>query len=81
MTVLEMDAIKAELTQSILSIDNEDVLNRLLRYVKKLAVPQHPCMYSPEEIQAGAERFLQAYQSGDKNRFIPHEKMKKKHLP
>ncbi|MDR1162157.1 MAG: hypothetical protein LBK45_07430 [Tannerellaceae bacterium] len=37
-------------------------------------------MYSPEEIQAGADRVLAARRSGDRSRFIPFEEVKKRHL-
>jgi hypothetical protein len=46
----------------------------------ELEAKKMPCMYSPEEIQAGADRVLAARRSGDKSRFIPFEEVKKRHL-
>jgi hypothetical protein len=80
MTVLELEAKKAELVRSILNnVNSEEILNELSKIVNKLTVKK-PCMYSPEEIQAGADRVLAARRSGDKSHFIPFGEVKKKHL-
>lgn len=79
MTVLEIEAKKAELVRTILNyVDSEEVLNELSNIVKKLTTKM-PCMYSPEEIRLGADRFLDALNSGDNNKFISHEDVLKKH--
>lgn len=79
MTILEREAKKAELARSILSIDSEEILNEISKFVENLTVKM-PCMYSPEEIQAGADRVLAARRSGDKSRFVSFDEVKKRHV-
>lgn len=79
MTVLELNAKKAELIKSILNdVDSEDILNQVADVVKRLTTKKFPCMYTPEEISAGADRVLTARRSGDRLRFVPFEEVKKK---
>lgn len=79
MTVLEIEAKKAELVRTILNnVDSEEVLNELSNMVKKLTTKM-PCMHSPEEIRSGVDRFLDALNSGDKSKFISHEEVLKRH--
>lgn len=53
MTVWEMEAKKVELVRTILDIDNEEVLNILSDTLRGLT-DKMPCMYTVDEIQAGA---------------------------
>lgn len=79
MTVLEIEAKKAELARSILNIDSEEVLDEISKVVKKLTVKM-PCMHSLEEIRAGADRVLTARRSGDTSKFVSHEQVEKRHI-
>lgn len=80
MTVLELEAKKAELARLILNdVNSEELVNELLRVIKKM-IEKFPCMHSPEEVRASADSAVKAYREGDENRFITHEEMKKRHL-
>ena len=78
MTVLEFEAKKAELARSILNINSDEVLNEVSATLQKL-IDRMPCMYSDEEIRAGADRFLSALRSGDRTRFISQDELEKRH--
>ncbi|MDH6312741.1 hypothetical protein M2137_001516 [Parabacteroides sp. PFB2-10] len=80
MTLLELNAKKAELVQTILNdIDSEEVLNELSQMVKKLTAPKYPCMHSIEELRSSAADALQAYKKGDGKHFTTQEEMRKRH--
>lgn len=77
MTALELEVKRAELARSILKIESEEILNEISNTLQKLTIKM-PCMYSDEEICAGADRFLSALRSGDKTRFISQEELEKR---
>lgn len=80
MTVVEFEAKKAELINYISdNVNTEDVLSKLSALVNDLIV-KYPCCYSSEEIQASADRAIEAFKRGETNRFISHDEMRKKHL-
>lgn len=78
MNTLEIEAKRAELARSILNIESEEILNEISYTLQKLTAKM-PCMYSDEEIRAGADRFISALRSGDKTKFIPQEKLEEKY--
>lgn len=79
MTLLELEARKAQLVRSVLNdIHDEETLNELSVALDRLT-GKIPCRYSVEEIRTGADRFLEALHNGDESKFISHEEVLKKH--
>lgn len=79
MTAIEFETKKAELISCISdNVQTEDVLRELFAVVDRLIV-KYPCCYSPEEIQASADRAIEASKRGETHRFITHEEMRKRH--
>ena len=75
MTIVELNAKKAELIKSILNdINSEDILNEISKFVKSVTV-KAPCQYTPEEIQSGALKAIEEAESGGG---IPHSQIKRK---
>lgn len=79
MTILELEAKRAELARSILSIDSEEVLNELSNTLNVLT-KKMPCSHSVEELRAGADRVTAAWKSGDMSQFTSHEDVEKRHV-
>jgi len=75
MTVLELNAKKAELVKSILNdVNSEEVLDKVSTYVKSLVTPM-PCQYTSEEIVTGA---LQAIEEAEKGGGVLVSEIKRK---
>lgn len=77
MTALEIEAKRAQLARSILSIDSEEILEELSITLKNLTAKM-PCRHSIDEIRAGADRVTLAWKSGDMSQFTPHEMVEKR---
>jgi len=74
MTVLELNAKKAELVQSIISnINSEEAINELLLFVEQLTL-KFPCQYTEDEIKISA---LEAIRQMKEGKYTSHEEMKR----
>jgi molybdopterin converting factor small subunit len=78
MTTIELYTKREELIKSILTIDNEELLNKLSQAIKQYR-KKMPCTYSVEEIQQRAAEFETIIESGDTTQFIPHDEAFKKY--
>jgi hypothetical protein len=63
MTVLELQAKKAELARRILSLDDESVINKLSNLYSNLT-NNYPCDYSVEEVALACEKAIQQHKEG-----------------
>lgn len=77
MTIIELNARKAEIVRAILNdIETEEALDALSDLLRKLHVSrQPPCQYTVEELNDRAEQAIRDYEAG---KGIPHEEIKRK---
>jgi len=74
MTVLELNAKKAELVKSIINgINNEEAIDELLLFVEQLTL-KSPCQYTEEEIKVSALEAIRQMKEGE---YTSHEEMKR----
>lgn len=75
MTLLELNAMKAELVKTILNdIDTPEILMEIDNLVKS-KIGKHPCQYSAEELKERAKLAIEQMQQGEGT---AHEEMKKR---
>lgn len=74
MTVLEIEAKKAELARHILSLDDENILNKLTSLYNNLT-QNYPCDFTIEEVVKACEKAIEQHEKGTT---IPLSSIKRK---
>jgi|GEM_PF-5393067 hypothetical protein len=74
MTVLELQAKKAELAKRILLLDDESIINKLSNLYTSLT-ENYPCDFSVEEVVKACEEAIQQH---EEKRTIPLSQIKRK---
>lgn len=82
MTTLEIYAKRDELAKRILSIDSEEVLNKLSETLNELTnkTPQLPGIPTKEEVKERARRVAAAFRDGKMDEFVSMEELKRRHI-
>lgn len=74
MTVLELQAKKAELARRILSLNDENIINKLANYFSSLT-EYYPCDYTVEEVAQACEEAIKQHKEES---LTPHSQIKRK---
>lgn len=77
MTTLELEEKKKKLLKDIEAVNDEELLEKMRKYVSKLTGKVSPCQFSKEEL---AEQIRQSEIDFDKGLGVPHEEVRKRFL-
>ena len=72
---MEIEAKKVQLVRSILSIDSEEIINRLMQVIEGVAPSTPYTSEEIEELKKGLPAFMAQFLNGE---LISHEKIQRK---